>query len=101
MSIPTVVGITGRSIDILRKVFKGLLSTEPWLRDGDVLPIPFREGRAARPEKLTLGIFKEDGIVRPHPPITRAIKMITDAMEANGHDVSLDVSPFPAKLSNV
>lgn len=88
--IPTVVGILGPSIDSLRLVFKSLLSVEPWLHDPEVLPLPYRSEAALdpkKPEELTFGIFEADGVVTPHPPITRAVRMVSEALNAQGHNV--------------
>ena len=94
MVIPTVAGILGPSIASSRTAFKALLSTEPWLRDPEVLPIPYRsqaEISLESPPDLSFGIFATDGIVTPHPPITRAIREVSEALKAAGHKVN----PFP------
>ena len=72
---------------MLEKMFKALLSTEPWLRDPDVLPIPYRPGILASDSKLALGIFAWDGVVTPHPPVQRAILYVKEALAAEGHEV--------------
>ena len=93
--IPTVVGILGPSISSLRLMFKALLSSEPWLHDSEVLPIPYRADAECRPETskdLSFGIFTSDGVVNPHPPITRAVRMVAEALKAEGYEVAL--SPY-------
>ena len=90
--IPTVVGILGPSISSLRLVFKALLSSEPWLHDPEVLPIPYRADAEYHPETskdLSFGILTSDGVVNPHPPITRAVRMVAEALKAEGHKVAL------------
>lgn len=90
MVIPTVVGILGASLASLRQMFEALLSAEPWLHDPEVLPIPYRREAEHRPEqtpKLSFGVFPNDGVVTPHPPITRAIRKVEQALEAAGHEV--------------
>ncbi|KAH8590975.1 amidase signature domain-containing protein [Bisporella sp. PMI_857] len=75
--IPTVVGIMGESIPSLQLMLKSLLSSEPWSRDPDVLNIPWREeiSLANGKEEFAFGLMKSDGLVTPHPPISRAIRM--------------------------
>lgn len=34
----------GHSVESLRLVFQSLLSTQSWLHDADVLPIPYKGG---------------------------------------------------------
>ena len=90
MGIPTVVGILGPSIASLRVVFKALLSIKPWLHDPEVLPLPYRHEAEIDQEKhskLTIGVLMTDGVVAPHPPITRAVREVQMALEAAGHEV--------------
>lgn len=61
MVIPTVVGMMGPSVSSLRSMFKALISTEPWLHDPDVLPLPYRSDAECDPQKtpkLSFGIFE-------------------------------------------
>ncbi|KAK5659687.1 hypothetical protein OQA88_897 [Cercophora sp. LCS_1] len=65
-------------------------STEPWLTDPGVLPIPWREGgeNAVREEDgLSFGFMDFDGVVMPHPPIRRALNIVKTALQAEGHDL--------------
>ena len=90
MVIPTVVGILGPSIGSLREVFRALLSTKPWLHDPEILPLPYRHEAEIDQEKhskLSIGVFMTDGVVTPHPPITRAVREVQMALEAAGHEV--------------
>jgi amidase len=43
-------------------------------------------------DQLCFGIFASDGIVSPHPPIARALRMTVNALEALGHKVDYIVS---------
>lgn len=74
---------------------KSLLSTSPWTRDPEVLPIAWKQDildstlrrAAGGGNKLKLGIYWHDGVVRPHPPVARGLRMVVDALEAAGHKV--------------
>ena len=52
---------------------------KPWDNDGHSLTA-YDGGR-----KLCFGIMWHDGYVKPHPPIIRALKETTDAVEKMGH----------------
>jgi len=39
------------------------------------------------PEKLSIGILFDDGVVAPHPPIAQELRRYKDALIAAGHDV--------------
>lgn len=80
-----------------------ILSTSPWLRDPYVVKIPWREtlalatlARAAEngssndQKPLKLGIFWTDGVVTPHPPIQRGLRLVVDAVTEAGHKASFN-----------
>ncbi len=86
--MPTVAGLLGPSVASLRYGMEALLSSEPWLTDPGVLPIPWRTPSGVDSGvKLSFGFTDFDGVVRPHPPIARALTMVKDALEALGHEV--------------
>lgn len=90
--MPTVVGIMGHSIDALTLVFKSLLSTEPWKHDPYIQPIPWRESSQFDPNnnagyKPAFGLMLDNGLITPHPPIARAMRMVKQAMEDEGYQV--------------
>ncbi len=83
----TIPGLIGPSVAALRYGLEALLSSEPWLTDPGVLAIPWRTPLDADSgTKLSFGFVDFDGVVRPHPPITRALTMVKDALQALGHE---------------
>jgi amidase len=86
----------GTSVSTLKLVFKSLLSTEPWLHDPDALPIPWRGDREFRMGSQgylpAFGFMPHDGIVAPHPPISRALNTVRAALIEAGLEV-LDWEP--------
>lgn len=90
MVMPPVAGIMAHSIGTLRLVFKSLLSTEPWLADPYVIPLPWRQDAERVPRvgtRLAFGLQLHDGIVAPHPPVQRALRIVEEALLAKGHKV--------------
>jgi amidase len=90
--MPTAIGIMGHSVSTLKLVFKSLLSTEPWLRDHNTLPIPWRAEKEYDAEKESdhkpaFGFMFNDGVVSPHPPISRALGIVRKALEDSGYQV--------------
>lgn len=90
--MPTVVGIMGHSVDSLRLILKSLLFLEPWLHDPYALPIPWRpeleynllHELGYRP---AFGIMTNDGVLTPHPPISRALEIVKEALQIKGYQV--------------
>lgn len=58
---------------------------QPWRHDPKALPIPWRTPEL--PEKLSIGVFRDDGLVKPHPPVDRALTVVIDALTKAGHEV--------------
>jgi amidase len=76
-----------------------MLDAEPWLVEPPLLEMPWNKevarGRGL-PQKLSIAILWDDGVVAPHPPITSALKQYRDALVAAGHDV-IDWQPLKHK----
>ncbi|KAI1636463.1 amidase signature domain-containing protein [Biscogniauxia mediterranea] len=113
-TIPAVPGLLGHSVESLEYLFRALVQAEPWRRDDTVVRIPWREyeygdddnninadddddNSSSKPEtrdrdgqkkrKLSFGYMPFDGVVRPHPPIRRALATAARALEAQGHEL--------------
>ena len=103
----TVVGIMGPSIGSLRLMFQSLMSSEPWLHDPDVFPVPWRKNleydTSKRTESVTLsfGLMENDGIVSPHPPIQRALRTVAETLTRAGHKILSWEPPSHAESSQI
>jgi amidase len=67
-----------------------MLDTKPWLDEASLLEMPWKGAVASGhglPEKLSIAILFDDGVVAPHPPITKALNRYKDALVRAGHDV--------------
>ncbi|KAF8451454.1 amidase signature domain-containing protein [Kalaharituber pfeilii] len=99
---PSSVGFLSTSLDGLKLVMSSVLSTQPWLRDPEVVSIPWREDIADAvlqrasledgsvrigQQPLKLGIFWTNSVVEPQPPIKRGLQMVVDAVKKAGHKV--------------
>jgi amidase len=95
-SILSVVGPLGTSVGALKLVIKGILSQQPWLHDPLVAEIPWRDEQEqavldivnqSGGGQLAFGIMRDDGTVRPHPPVRRAVDIVMKTIEKLGHKV--------------
>ncbi|KIJ66263.1 hypothetical protein HYDPIDRAFT_26628 [Hydnomerulius pinastri MD-312] len=67
-----------------------MLDAEPWLSEPPLLEMPWKRDVArglGLPEKLTIAILYDDGVVAPHPPITQALERYAEGLKAAGHEV--------------
>ena len=91
--INSVVGPLGHSIEDLEFLTRALLSTQPWMRDPHTLPLPWRQGdcdevhRLGARRQLTFAVFMDDGVVKPHPPVTRVLHETVEKLRTAGHKV--------------
>jgi amidase len=75
MGIACVAGPLSASRGGLRLVMKTVIDAKPWLTEPSLLPIPWREDRHFT-GKIKIGVLWDDGVVKPHPPVTRALKEV-------------------------
>jgi amidase len=81
-----------RSARDLALFVEAVLDGEPWLLEPQVLEIPWKSnlitsGADSSSKPLSIAILWDDGVVRPHPPITKALKEAESALISAGHDV--------------
>ncbi|KAK9489414.1 amidase signature domain-containing protein [Lipomyces doorenjongii] len=85
-AIVSVDGPLAVSLPDLTLFSKALLAQEPWKHDPRVLALPFKDYEIP-PRPLVFAIESNDGLVTPHPPVLRAIKIVTEALKDAGHEV--------------
>jgi Asp-tRNA(Asn)/Glu-tRNA(Gln) amidotransferase A subunit family amidase len=76
-AIVGVIGPMARSLRDLALFCRVMSDAQSWLLEHAVLDFPWREEivrGVGQPEKLTIAILWDDGFVRPHPPILRALE---------------------------
>ena len=79
---PVIGPLAAKSIEDLELFQKAVIDQEPWDVDPALVPLPWR---TVEPSKdITVGIMWDDGIVAPHPPITRGLKQAKEKLEAAG-----------------
>ncbi|KIM79793.1 hypothetical protein PILCRDRAFT_822967 [Piloderma croceum F 1598] len=97
-----IVGCVGplatsaRDLELFCRV---MLDAQPWLVEPPLLEMPWNKAVArghGLPEKLSIAILWDDGVVTPDPPITLALKQYRDALIVAGHDV-IDWQPLNHK----
>lgn len=95
-NIVGALGPLARSARDLALFHRVLLGAESWLLEYAVLHMPWRDDIVKGlgvPEKLTIAVLADDGVVRPHPPLLRALENYKKALVAAGHEV-IDWIPF-------
>lgn len=87
--VPSAVGPMARSLGALTAATKLVVGAEPWARDPQLPPIPWREDtyQAFSKRPLVIGTIADDGMVKVHPPIARIFRDMVMKLKAAGHEV--------------
>ncbi|KAL1960109.1 hypothetical protein VTO42DRAFT_281 [Malbranchea cinnamomea] len=93
-SILSVIGPLATSVRSLKLLFQSVLSTKPWLHDPLAIEIPWRDTVEEEVLSLTkgkgqlaFGILHDDGVVRPQPPVARALRIVEATLKRLGHKI--------------
>ncbi|KAL1849577.1 hypothetical protein Plec18167_003179 [Paecilomyces lecythidis] len=84
-----IVGVCGpmaACVDDLKLFCQVVLDSEPWHYEPSLVEIPWRTHLEA-PKKLVIGVMWNDGIVQPHPPVTRALEEAVIMLRHAGHTI--------------
>ncbi|KJK61036.1 Amidase [Aspergillus parasiticus SU-1] len=87
--VPSAFGPMAKSLISLTVVTKLVIAAEPWTRDPQLPPIPWRDNifqdLSTRP--VVIGTMLDDGAVRVNPPIKRVFCELTSRLKAAGHAI--------------
>ncbi|EER40580.1 acetamidase [Histoplasma capsulatum var. duboisii H88] len=87
--VPSSVGPMTRDLPSIIYVTKHLANSQPWTLDPRCAPLPWRDEMfteiQSRP--LLIGLIVDDGVVKVHPPIQRALHELSAKLQAAGHEV--------------
>lgn len=82
------IATSGRDLALFCSV---MLRYEPWTIEPPLIEMPWKakvaSGEEGIPEKLSIAILWDDGVVRAHPPILDTLARTKAALIAAGHDV--------------
>ncbi|KAL8934867.1 MAG: hypothetical protein Q9211_005007 [Gyalolechia sp. 1 TL-2023] len=83
--IVAVIGPLSTSLEGVKLFMRTVLSAKPWLVEPSCLPIPWRDEDDHLPTRhgktLRVAVLWSDDIVKPHPPVNRALKEVVHKME--------------------
>lgn len=94
-TVLSAVGSFATTARSLKLLIKALLSQSPWLHDPSVVDMPWRDDQenemldlvSGKNGKLAIGILSDDGAVGLHPPLRRAIGLVSQKLRELGHVV--------------
>lgn len=87
-------GPLSTSLEGCRLFMKTVIDAKPWLKEPSLLPFPWKEEDAFRGRRPKIAVLWDDGVVKPHPPITHALKNVIEKLKAKGNVDIVDWTPY-------
>ncbi|KAL9091934.1 MAG: hypothetical protein Q9165_004686 [Trypethelium subeluteriae] len=82
-----VAGPLASSLGSVELLMEALSEGRAWDMHPRLLPVPWRKEMATMPQrKIKVGIVRDDGVVKPQPPVSRAVRVIEDVLGKGGHE---------------
>ena len=78
-----------RTLETLTMATRCVIDAEPWKMDARCLPIPWRSDifSSVSEHPLTIAVLPDDGVVEPHPPVTRIMNNAIELLRSAGHAI--------------
>ncbi|KAI8933712.1 hypothetical protein NX059_009428 [Plenodomus lindquistii] len=84
-AVQSVNGPMANTLEDITMYSKAIIDSQPWKVDPKMLPIPWRPAELKK--KLKIAVLWNDGICRPTPPVTRALKETSEKLKKAGHEI--------------
>lgn len=98
--IVPAIGPLSTSLEGCKLFIKTLLDAKPWFNDPSLLPFPWSTEAYFPPGKrLKIAVMWDDGVVKPHPPVTRALQEVVDKLKAKGNVDIVEWKPYKHDLA--
>ena len=87
--VPSSIGPMTRDLASLRYITQLIADSRPWDLDPRCVPLPWNEPafQNIQSRPMVIGLIVDDGVVKVHPPIARALQELSAALEAQGHEI--------------
>ncbi|OKL56486.1 hypothetical protein UA08_08361 [Talaromyces atroroseus] len=87
-SVNSGFGPLAKTVASLEVWLRAQLASQPWDVDSSCIPMKWDVSRAERAQgPLTIAVIWDDGVVKPAPPVVRALKIVVDLLKKNGHRI--------------
>ncbi|KAE8323278.1 amidase signature domain-containing protein [Aspergillus sergii] len=87
--VPSSIGPMARDLASIVYVSRSVADAKPWELDPKCTPLPWNEDtfQEIQNRPIVVGLILDDGVVRIHPPIERALRELSAKIQAKGHEV--------------
>ncbi|MCJ1316399.1 hypothetical protein MMC15_001720 [Xylographa vitiligo] len=92
--ITTVIGPLSTSLEGVKLFMQTILDAKPWLQEPALMPLAWNSSFHISPTtRLKIGVLWHDNVVKPHPPITRALLSVVSRLEKVANVTIVDWKP--------
>ncbi|KAE8377895.1 amidase signature domain-containing protein [Aspergillus bertholletiae] len=87
--VPSSIGPMTRDLASIAYVTRSVANAKPWELDPKCTPLPWNEDtfQEIQDRPMVVGLVLDDGVVRIHPPIERALRELSAKIQAKGHEI--------------
>jgi len=95
------IGPLSTSLDGIELFMKTVIAAKPWLKEPSLLPFEWKDTRQLWEggKRLKIAILWEDGVVRPHPPVIRALREVIEKLRKSAKIELVDWKPYKHDLA--
>ncbi|OCK96647.1 amidase [Cenococcum geophilum 1.58] len=80
--VDTVIGPLSTSLSGIKVFMKTVIDTKPWLVEPALTPLPWDSSlKFSDVQPLKVAVLWHDDIVRPHPPVTNALRSVVSKLQ--------------------
>lgn len=91
-SYPIVAGPVSRTARDTEYFMKVIMAAETWRIEPSLVPLPWRPAQML--EKIKIGVYMDDGVVKPHPPITYALELLKTKLKEHPGFELIEWQPY-------
>ncbi|KAF2089205.1 putative glutamyl-tRNA amidotransferase subunit A [Saccharata proteae CBS 121410] len=99
------IGPLSSSLEGIKLFCKTLVESKPWLDNPALTPMEWRDqvdwlaqGKDGK-RKLKVAVMKDDGVVKPHPPVLRAIDEVIEKLKGSEDVEIVEWKPYKHDLA--
>ncbi|KAI0173267.1 amidase [Hypoxylon sp. FL1284] len=99
-SILGTIGPLSTSLEGARLFAKAVVDQQPWLRQPSLVAMDWRDPAPFFPDrKVRVGVLYDDEVVRPHPPVLRAMTELVEKLKGSPNVELVDWKPWKHDLA--
>ncbi|KAG9238029.1 amidase signature domain-containing protein [Amylocarpus encephaloides] len=93
------IGPLSTSLEGCKLFIKTIIDSKPWYREPSLLPFPWKEEEFFKSKRLKIAVLWDDGVVKPQPPVTRALKQVVEKLKAKSNVEVVEWKPYKHDLA--